>query len=317
MGPTAQARLIRTALPRSALAGPIALLGAGRRPPATISPTRMPSGARRTGCGGGELVCRVLTEHGVGVSDAQALVSWSHPVLPRRCCLRRARRRQPASRQQRPVVRHRLNRGGDRDLNRALHDILLTRRRTCPRARAYVTRRRAEGKSDAEIRRCLKQLDRPSALPLPQHRHGRVTSHGSVGGQEACGIARLLPYGVVRWAFRRVGDLDRPRSRQGRNACRRPGAASPCAPEPEALPMTSTTDVDFGHCVSAGRIRSRRGDSNPNRPITRGPSSCRWRVPRSMTWPFACLRCHLCPRTPAFHWQRHWQMIFASGPDAL
>jgi transposase len=55
------------------------------------------------------------------------------------------------------VVCHRLNRGGDRQLNRALHDILLTRWRACPRTRAYITRRRAEGKSDPEIRRCLKR----------------------------------------------------------------------------------------------------------------------------------------------------------------
>jgi transposase len=55
------------------------------------------------------------------------------------------------------IVRHRLNRGGDRHLNRTLHDILLTRWRTCQRTRAYIARRRAEGKTDPEIRRCLKR----------------------------------------------------------------------------------------------------------------------------------------------------------------
>jgi transposase len=49
------------------------------------------------------------------------------------------------------------SRGGDRHLNRTLHDILLTRWRTCQRTRAYITRRRAEGKTDPEIRRCLKR----------------------------------------------------------------------------------------------------------------------------------------------------------------
>jgi len=34
------------------------------------------------------------------------------------------------------VVRHRYNRGGDRSLNRALHDITLTRWRICPRTHA-------------------------------------------------------------------------------------------------------------------------------------------------------------------------------------
>lgn len=53
--------------------------------------------------------------------------------------------------------RHRLNRGGDRALNRALHDIVLTRWRCCTRTRAYIDRRRAEGRSDRDIRRALKR----------------------------------------------------------------------------------------------------------------------------------------------------------------
>jgi transposase len=55
------------------------------------------------------------------------------------------------------TIRHRLNRGGDRALNRALHTIALTRIRSCPRTRAYVARRTAEGKSPREIRRCIKR----------------------------------------------------------------------------------------------------------------------------------------------------------------
>ena len=55
------------------------------------------------------------------------------------------------------TVRHRLNRGGDRALNRAIHAIALTRMRSCPRTRAYLARRTAEGKTAREIRRCLKR----------------------------------------------------------------------------------------------------------------------------------------------------------------
>lgn len=51
--------------------------------------------------------------------------------------------------------RHRLNRGGDRHLNRALHDIVLTRWRMCP-PHAYIAAGRARGRSNAEIRRALK-----------------------------------------------------------------------------------------------------------------------------------------------------------------
>jgi transposase len=55
------------------------------------------------------------------------------------------------------TTRHRLNRGGDRALNKALHIIATTRMRDDPATQAYLARRRTEGKSDREIRRCLKR----------------------------------------------------------------------------------------------------------------------------------------------------------------
>jgi transposase len=54
------------------------------------------------------------------------------------------------------TVRVRRNRAGDRQLNQALHLVVLTRLRSDPATRAYATRRRrAQGKSNREIRRCL------------------------------------------------------------------------------------------------------------------------------------------------------------------
>ncbi|MEV4544901.1 IS110 family transposase [Micromonospora echinaurantiaca] len=53
--------------------------------------------------------------------------------------------------------RHRLNRGGDRAANNALHTIALTRMRHDPRTRAYVTKRTTQGLSKKEIIRCLKR----------------------------------------------------------------------------------------------------------------------------------------------------------------
>jgi transposase len=53
--------------------------------------------------------------------------------------------------------RHRLNYGGDRDANRALHMIAVCRLRYCQRTRAYAERRTAEGKTKTEIIRCLKR----------------------------------------------------------------------------------------------------------------------------------------------------------------
>jgi transposase len=50
------------------------------------------------------------------------------------------------------TVRVRLNRSGDRQLNQALHLIVLTTLRADPATRAYAQRRRAEGKTNREIK---------------------------------------------------------------------------------------------------------------------------------------------------------------------
>jgi transposase len=53
--------------------------------------------------------------------------------------------------------RHRLHRGGDRQLNRALHVIAITRARIDPQTRAYLDRKQAKGKTKREALRCLKR----------------------------------------------------------------------------------------------------------------------------------------------------------------
>jgi transposase len=55
------------------------------------------------------------------------------------------------------VVRHRLNPGGNRDANRALHVVALNRLRRDPRTQEYMARRTAEGKTKKEAMRCLKR----------------------------------------------------------------------------------------------------------------------------------------------------------------
>jgi transposase len=71
------------------------------------------------------------------------------------------------------TVRYRLNRSGDR-LNQALHVVVLTRLRYDPATRAYAARRRAQGKTNREIKRCLvryvarqlyRQLEHPTLDP--------------------------------------------------------------------------------------------------------------------------------------------------------
>lgn len=101
----------------------------------------------------------LLDKTGVGpVSAAQAIVSWSHRGRCRSdaafAALAGASPLQASSGR---TTRHRLNRGGDRQLNRALHDITLTRWRADPRTHDYIARRRAAAKNDTEIRRALKR----------------------------------------------------------------------------------------------------------------------------------------------------------------
>jgi transposase len=101
----------------------------------------------------------LTSRYGVGpVTAAQAIVSFSHPGRCRsEAAFASLGGTSPIPASSGQTVRHRLNRGGDRALNRAIHAIALVRMRGCPRTRAYITRRTAEGKTTREIRRCLKR----------------------------------------------------------------------------------------------------------------------------------------------------------------
>jgi transposase len=101
----------------------------------------------------------LLAELGVGpISAAQLYCSWSHPGRLRNdgaFAMLGGSAPIPASSGQ--TIRYRLNRGGDRQLNCALHTIVLTRLKHDPATRAYAARRAAEGKTPREIKRCLKR----------------------------------------------------------------------------------------------------------------------------------------------------------------
>ncbi len=99
----------------------------------------------------------LIARRGVGsITGAVIFCAWSHPG---RCRSEAAFAALggispiPASSGQ--TVRHRLNRCGDRQLNRAIHTIVITRSRIDPDTKAYIERRTAQGKTPAEIRRCL------------------------------------------------------------------------------------------------------------------------------------------------------------------
>ena len=53
--------------------------------------------------------------------------------------------------------RHRLDRGGNRQINTAIHRVAVTRARCHPETRAYIARKRAEGKTNRDAIRCLKR----------------------------------------------------------------------------------------------------------------------------------------------------------------
>jgi transposase len=75
------------------------------------------------------------------------------------------------------VRRHRLNRGGNRRLNRVIHTMALVQIRCDPRARAYIERRRSEGKTYRDAIRSLKR--HLSDVIYKQLREDTLTPHTS------------------------------------------------------------------------------------------------------------------------------------------
>ncbi len=101
----------------------------------------------------------LLNQPGIGpLTAAVALTAWSHPGrLRSEAAFASLAGVNPIPASSGNTVRHRINRGGDRRLNRALHMAIVTRMRMDPRTRAYVERRTCEGRTLKEIRRCLKR----------------------------------------------------------------------------------------------------------------------------------------------------------------
>jgi transposase len=106
-----------------------------------------------------DLAPALLAQPGVGpVSAAQVVVSFSHTGRCRNDAAFAALGGvSPLPASSGRTIRHRLNRGGDRALNNALHTIAAARMRCCPDTKAYLARRTTEGKTPREIRRCLKR----------------------------------------------------------------------------------------------------------------------------------------------------------------
>jgi transposase len=105
----------------------------------------------------------LLAEPGIGpISAAQLLIRWSHPGRFRsEAAVAMLAGAAPVQASSGQVVRHRRNRGGDRQLHRALHTIVMLRQTHHGPTRASTSRRVAQGKSQREI------PPLPPSAPLP------------------------------------------------------------------------------------------------------------------------------------------------------
>lgn len=101
----------------------------------------------------------LLAEKGFqAITAAQCLASWSHHGRVRsEAAFASLAGVNPIPASSGNTVRHRLNRGGDRALNSALHMASLSRMTHDPETRAYVEKRAGQDKTKKEIRRCIKR----------------------------------------------------------------------------------------------------------------------------------------------------------------
>jgi transposase len=106
------------------------------------------------------LVPELLEESGVGpVCAAQLVVSSGDPTrMASEASFAALAGTSPVEASSGLRQRHRLNRGGDRQLNRALHVISLNRVRWHPETAAYHGKLLASGKTPREARRCVKRM---------------------------------------------------------------------------------------------------------------------------------------------------------------
>jgi transposase len=105
------------------------------------------------------LAPQLLDEPGIGpLSAAQVVLAWSHPGrIHSEAAFARLAGSAPIPASSGQTIRYRLDRSGDRQLNRALHQIIVTRRRIHPPTIQYLERRTSEGKTRREATRCLKR----------------------------------------------------------------------------------------------------------------------------------------------------------------
>lgn len=123
------------------------------------------------------LVPEIVAECGAGpLTTAQLVVSSGEPArMESEASFAALAGTSPVECSSGPQRRHRLNRGGDRQLNWALHVIARTRIRCHPETRAYYDRLLARGKSKREAMRCVKRQ-------LARHFYRLLVASPALGG---------------------------------------------------------------------------------------------------------------------------------------
>lgn len=114
----------------------------------------------------------LLAQLGVGpIVAATVLCAWSHPgrIHSEAAFAMLAGVAPIPANSGQTTTRYRLNRYGDRQLNKALHTIVLTRQRLDEATKAYTARRTAQGKTPREIKRCLKRYIARDLYRLLEH----------------------------------------------------------------------------------------------------------------------------------------------------
>ncbi len=114
----------------------------------------------------------LLDEPGIGPISAAKLLACDPSRFKHEAAFARCNGTAPLPASSGKTVRHRLNRGGDRQVNKAIHTIAIIRAKHQPETRAYLDRRISEGKTKREALRALKRhisrdlFKRPAETPL-------------------------------------------------------------------------------------------------------------------------------------------------------
>ena len=99
----------------------------------------------------------LLAEPGVGPISAAKLIACDPARFKHEAAFARCNGTAPLPAFSGKTIRHRLSRGGDRQVNNAIHTIALSRTIHHPESRAYLDRRISEGKTRREAMRSLKR----------------------------------------------------------------------------------------------------------------------------------------------------------------